>query len=80
VDVYQKTTAILSQKMGNRAVRISYEDLIVSPDRVLGSVYAMLGMEPRGNSAPTGEARDPKSVYREMFLDLCVEQGIVPAE
>jgi tetratricopeptide (TPR) repeat protein len=76
VDAYQKVSAVLCRKMGNRAVRISYEELLASPDRVVSEVHAMLGMQRPQNTPPTDEARDPRSVYREMFMALCAEQGI----
>jgi hypothetical protein len=80
VELFHEVSSALCQKMDKRAVRISYEDMIVSPASVLTSIYAMLGMELPANPAPTAAARDSRSVYREFFAALCAEQDKNPRD
>jgi tetratricopeptide (TPR) repeat protein len=77
VELYQQASDMFASKMGDRAVRISYEDLLVSPEGVLTTIHEMLNMELPGNPALAGAARDTRSVYREFFATMCSEQGIV---
>jgi hypothetical protein len=67
---------MFARKMGDRAVTVSYEDMLMSPESVLTSIYEMLGMDPPGTAAPPAAARNTRSVYREFFAALCAEQGI----
>jgi hypothetical protein len=80
VELYQQASDMFASKMGDKAVRISYEDMIVSPASVLTSIYAMLGMELPDNSVPAAAARDSRSVYREFFAALCAEQDKNPRD
>lgn len=77
VELYRRISAVLCTKMGSRALTVSYEDLIASPGSILTDVYGMLGLDPPRDGVPAGEARDPRSVYREYFAALCSKQGIV---
>jgi tetratricopeptide (TPR) repeat protein len=54
VELYQEASAVLCRKMGSRAMKVSYEDLLVSPGSVLTSMYEMLGLEPTRQSSASG--------------------------
>jgi hypothetical protein len=73
VELYQQASDMFARKMGHRAVTVFYEDMLMSPESVLTSIYEMLGMVP-GTAAPPAAARDTRSVYREFFAALCSEQ------
>jgi tetratricopeptide (TPR) repeat protein len=70
VKLYQKVSAVLCRKMGGRAIKVSYDDLLASTVGTLNSIYEMLGFEPPRIPAPDGDARAASSVYREHFLAL----------
>jgi hypothetical protein len=74
VNLYQEAAAILAEKMGHRALRVSYDDLLTSPGSIVKSVCEMLEMPPRNTSIPT-VATNTSSVYRTPFLALCSETG-----
>lgn len=76
VELYQQAAARIAPKMGSRAMTVSFQDTLSSPGRVLASIYGMLGLDPPGDAAQAGEARDHRSVYREHFVALCREQAI----
>jgi tetratricopeptide (TPR) repeat protein len=76
VEMYQNTSSALCRKMGDRALSVTYEDLLASPDIVLTSIYEMLGLEPPVNPSSASAARDTRSGYREFFVALCAEQGV----
>lgn len=77
VRLYKRASAVFAQKMQGRALTVSYEEVLLSPGSVMSAIHKMLGFDPSGASPPAAKARDPRSIYRDHFAELCATRGIV---